>query len=72
MSAAPKLRRRRAIAALGTVAFLVVYVWGVVTLSARLPDNPWIELIYYGVAGIAWGLPLLPLLTWAEGGKRRK
>ena len=69
---APNLRRRRAIAALATIVFLIAYVWAVVSFSTRLPDNPWLELIYYGVAGIAWGVPLFPLLAWAEGGAKKR
>jgi hypothetical protein len=26
----------------------------------------WIDLVFYGIAGIAWGIPLIPLLSWAE------
>ncbi len=69
---APNLRRRRAIAALATVAFLIAYVWAVVSFSTVLPNNPWVELIYYAVAGIAWGVPLFPLLAWAEGGAKKR
>jgi hypothetical protein len=59
-------RTRRAIAALGVCAFLIFYVWAVISIGAHLPDNQIVRLLYYGIAGIAWGLPLLPLLSWAE------
>jgi len=59
-------RTRRAIAALGVCAFLVFYVWAVISIGAHLPDNQIVRLLYYGIAGIAWGFPLLPLLSWAE------
>ena len=64
------LRLRRFIAAVGTLAFLAFYVWAVVAIGDRLPESMWIDLIFYGVAGIAWGIPLLPLLSWAEAGKK--
>ena len=64
---APNLRLRRAIAGLGVLVFLAAYVWAVISIGARLPDHPLIDLLFYGVAGTAWGLPLLPLLSWAEG-----
>lgn len=64
------LRARRFIAAVGTLAFLAFYVWAVVAIGDRLPDSMWIDLVFYGVAGIAWGVPLIPLLSWAEGGKK--
>lgn len=61
------LRTRRAVASLGIVAFLTFYVWAVVSLGARLPEHPLVHLLFYGIAGTAWGVPLLPLLSWAEG-----
>lgn len=64
-------RLRRAVAAGGVLVFLAAWIWGVVTLGARLPDNWLIQLLFYGVAGTAWGLPLIPLLRWAERGPRR-
>jgi len=64
------LRTRRFIAAIGTLAFLAFYVWAVVAIGDRLPESMWIDLIFYGIAGLAWGLPLLPLHSWAEGGKK--
>ena len=63
------LRTRRFVAMIGALAFLVFYVWAVIAIGDVLPDNMWIDLLFYGVAGIAWGVPLIPLLTWAEGGK---
>jgi hypothetical protein len=63
------LRTRRFVAMLGALAFLVFYVWAVIAIGDVLPDNMWIDLLFYGVAGIAWGVPLIPLLSWAEGGK---
>lgn len=63
-------RTRRLIAAIGALAFLVVYIWAVIAIGERLPDSMWIDLAFYGVAGIAWGVPLIPLLSWAEGGKK--
>lgn len=64
------LRTRRFVAMIGTLAFLTGYVWAVIAIGERLPDHALIDLIFYGVAGIAWGLPIIPLLRWAEGGGR--
>ena len=62
------LRTRRFIATVGTVAFLAFYVWAVIAIGERLPDSQLVDLLFYGVAGLAWGVPLIPLLRWAEGG----
>ena len=64
-------RLRRFIAAMGVLVFLAAYVWAVIALGERLPRSPLIDLLFYGVAGIAWALPLYPLLKWAERGDRR-
>ena len=63
------LRTRRFVAMIGALAFLAFYVWAVIAIGDILPENMWIDLMFYGVAGIAWGVPLIPLLSWAEGGK---
>ena len=59
-------RTRRCVAAVGAIAFLAFYVWAVVAIGDRLPASMWIDLVFYGIAGIAWGIPLIPLLSWAE------
>lgn len=58
----PKLgpRARRAVAALGVVGFLIFYVWAVISIGSHLPDNQIVRLLYYGIAGIAWGFPCCP------------
>lgn len=63
-------RTRRLIAALGALAFLAFYVWAVIAIGDRLPESMWIDLAFFSVAGIAWGVPLIPLLRWAEKGSR--
>lgn len=65
------LRTRRLIAAIGALAFLAFYVWAVIAIRESLPESMWIDLVFYGIAGIAWGVPLIPLLSWAEGGRKK-
>jgi hypothetical protein len=49
----------------GTQLFLA-YVVGVVTLAGALsPMNPFLELAYFAVAGVAWAVPARWLLLWA-------
>ena len=61
-------RTRKALASVGVLAFLAFYVWLVTVLSAFIPDAWWAQVLYFAVAGLAWGLPILPLLKWAEKG----
>ena len=63
------VRARRAVATVGTLVFLAFYVWLVITIGDRLPEHPLIDVLFYGIAGTAWGVPLFPLFKWAEGGK---
>ena len=63
-------RTRRLIAALGALVFLAFYVWAVIAIGDRLPESMWIDLAFFSVAGIAWGVPLIPLLRWAEGERK--
>ena len=62
-------RLRRFIATLGVVCFLAFWVWGAVSLHSLLPNAWWIDLIFFAVAGIGWGVPLIPMLRWAEIGR---
>ena len=61
-----KAGKRRAVGSFGAVAFLLLWIWGATTLAGYLPDTTWIQLLYFAVAGAAWGLPLFPLIAWAN------
>lgn len=67
MSGAPRARGRwrPAVASMAALIFLAFYVWAVIAIGARLPDHPMVHLLFYGTAGIVWGVPLFPLLRWA-------
>lgn len=44
----------------------------VVTLAEALGEQPWpVWAFYYTITGIAWVLPLKPLLRWMETGRWR-
>ena len=56
------------------LVLLLILVWAVAVASvadllAGLPEPFFI--LYYAVAGIAWILPLRPLLLWMETGRWR-
>lgn len=65
-------RTRRAVAAVGVLVFLTVYVVAAVTIADHLPKIGWVRLVYFAVVGLAWGVPLLPLFSWAERGKDKE
>ncbi len=62
-------RTRKAIGGLGILVFLTAYVIAVVSLGDHLPDNKLVKLVYFVVAGMAWGAPLIPLITWMNRGR---
>ena len=62
-------RTRSAVASIGVVAFLIFYVWAVVSLASFVPDVWWAQVLYFAVAGLAWGVPSLPLISWAGRAK---
>jgi hypothetical protein len=61
---------------LAGMALILTWIafWAVVVASAAplLGGLHWlVHLVYYAVAGIAWILPLRPLLRWMETGRWR-
>ncbi|WP_292071356.1 DUF2842 domain-containing protein [Brevundimonas sp. UBA7534] len=62
-------RLRRLVAAFGVLAFLAFWVWALIVLRELLPASQWIDFLFFAVGGTAWGLPLIPLLKWAERGR---
>jgi hypothetical protein len=63
--------RRRTRKFVGTIVMLVfvcAYALTVMALvESRIQDAPklWLNL-FYGVVGLAWILPLMPLIAWME------
>ena len=62
-------RLRKLIGMVGILAFLVAYVALVATLGDRLPKHWWVQVIYFGLAGVLWGVPLFPLISWMNRGR---
>lgn len=53
---------------------LLILVWAVIvaTVAGRIA-MPWpVQALFYTVAGIAWIMPLKPLLLWMETGRWRR
>uniref|UniRef100_B0T0S8 DUF2842 domain-containing protein n=1 Tax=Caulobacter sp. (strain K31) TaxID=366602 RepID=B0T0S8_CAUSK len=57
-------RLRKFIGGIGILVFLAAYVWAFTSLYDYLPDNRAVHLIYFALAGLGWGLPLMPLMSW--------
>jgi hypothetical protein len=57
-------RARKLIGLFGILGFLTGYVVVMSKLSDHVPDNLAARLAFYVVAGLGWGVPILPLISW--------
>jgi len=62
-------RVRKLIGLVGILAFLAAYVAGVAKLADLMPKHWAAQLAFYGLAGIGWGVPILPLISWMNRGR---
>jgi uncharacterized membrane protein YuzA (DUF378 family) len=61
-------RAKKFIGTLIMVAFVLFYVLLVAGIAPRIlgNSNKAVELVFYVIAGLAWVVPLLPLVKWME------
>ena len=62
-------RVRKLIGLLGILAFLVAYIGLVGAVAEHIPKHWAAQLAFFLVAGVGWGLPILPLLSWMNRGR---
>jgi hypothetical protein len=62
-------RVRKLVGGVAIVVFVIAYAAVAVTVSGWLPKTPLVELPYYLVVGIAWGVPIIPLISWMNRGR---
>ncbi|MEO6341012.1 MAG: DUF2842 domain-containing protein [Caulobacteraceae bacterium] len=62
-------RVRKFIGGIGVVIFLIAYAGLVVTIADYIPKAPLAQLAFFVAAGLLWGVPILPLLTWMNRGR---
>ena len=62
-------RWRKLIGGIGILVFLAVYVKTAVTVFGFVPRWPWLQLVYMATVGMAWGLPIIPLISWMNRGR---
>jgi hypothetical protein len=63
------IRVRKFIGLLGLVAFIVVYVGLMARIGEHIPDHWAAKLAFYAIAGLGWGVPVLPLISWMNRGR---
>jgi hypothetical protein len=63
---------RKPVGMLGILVFILVWLVAVASLSRWIGAMPGIvQMLIYGVAGVAWIAPLKPALRWMETGRWR-
>jgi hypothetical protein len=56
---------RKPLGALIIVVWIVAYVAVAAVIGDRIASEHWVwKLLYFPIAGLAWILPLKPLLRW--------
>jgi hypothetical protein len=62
-------RVRKLVGGALVVVFLIAYAVVVVTIADRVPHMWWAQMVFFVAAGMLWGVPLIPLLTWMNRGR---
>ncbi len=57
-------RVKKLIGLVGILLFLLLYMGAAVQISQRLPDHGPIRGVFFVLAGLLWGVPLFPLISW--------
>ncbi len=62
-------RARKLIGLAGVLVFLAGYILLVTKVSDHIPNNIIVQTLFYVVAGLGWGVPIIPLLRWMNTGR---
>jgi hypothetical protein len=63
------MRLKKMLGSLFICVFVLFWVVLAVGLANHIPHIWYIELAFYAVMGLGWGLPVLPILAWMEKSK---
>ncbi len=58
------VRSRKFFGSVAVVVYIIGYAALAVTLVDHIPNLWWTKLLFFTLAGIGWGTPILPLLSW--------
>ncbi len=68
-------RARKLVGGAVMLVFVLVYALVAMALADSRPvqsNGEVMKALIYAVLGLAWVLPLMPLIVWMEGGRRGK
>lgn len=60
------LRLKKMLGSLFICIFVLFWMVLAVGLARRIPHKWYLEVPFYAVMGLGWGLPVLPILSWME------
>lgn len=63
------LRLKKIIGSLFVCVFVLFWVVLAIGLANRVPNVWYLQLAFYAVMGLGWGLPIFPVLVWMEKSK---
>ena len=63
------MRLRKLVGLVGILTFILLYMGVVVRLSNYVPDHGPLQFAFYALAGVCWGVPILPLISWMNRGR---
>ncbi|MGE5566333.1 MAG: DUF2842 domain-containing protein [Parcubacteria group bacterium] len=62
-------RLKNLLGGIAIVVFLAAYISLALVAADHLPDSQMARLVFYAIVGTAWGVPLIPLLSWMAKGR---
>lgn len=62
-------RVRKLLGMVAIVLFVAAYAAAASKIADHLPNNFAVQAVFYLVAGLAWGVPILPLIRWMNSGR---
>ncbi|HEY3694132.1 DUF2842 domain-containing protein [Phenylobacterium sp.] len=62
-------RVRKLIGLAALLVFIVFYVGAMARIGEHVSKHWAAQLAFYALAGIGWGLPILPLISWMNRGR---
>lgn len=68
-------RVRKLVGGIGMILFVFAYALVAMSLADSRPvqsSGGVVVVIIYIVLGLAWVLPLMPVIVWMEGGRKKK
>jgi hypothetical protein len=63
-------RVRKLIGLVGILAFLLAYIVLVAQIAPHVPAHGPLQFAFFALAGVCWGVPILPLISWMNRSPR--